>query len=145
MQINGELVINDPLDVTGRIYFFTQQLAGLKVSEGRLSYRHKISGSQNFFDLIWTSDHPSHPEGRFAVTAEIVPEPEKQKKTVLLSIVTPFAQFENLSGKVSIPDCVNGRFPLSSDLTAQIVLPNQMGTHQVTLKWKRNWVKKFIL
>lgn len=65
------------------------------------------------------------------MTAEIVAE--TKKKTILFSIVTPFAQYETLSGKISIPNCEEGKLPKKSELTAQIVLPNQLGTHEVTL------------
>lgn len=69
MQINGEVTVNDCLDITGRFYYYG---SGFKVTEARLSHKLKITGAQNYFDVIVTSDHPSLPEARFAVTAEVL-------------------------------------------------------------------------
>jgi hypothetical protein len=61
MQINGEVIVHDHLDFTGRFYYFG---SGFKVSEARLSHRFKISSHENFFDFILTTDHPDLPEAK---------------------------------------------------------------------------------
>jgi hypothetical protein len=131
IQLNGELTVNDCLDIVGRFYYFG---SGFEVSEARLSYRLKISGAENFFDVILTSDHPSLPEARFAVSAEIVPEQLDTKKTILFSVVTPFSNFENLSGKLTFPNPEIGHVaPFKTGLMAEVVLPNSFGTHKLSL------------
>ena len=135
MQINGELQVNSCLDITGRFYYFG---SGFELSEARLSYRLKISGTQNFFDVILTSDHPSLPEARFAVSAEIISEQDDLQKTLLFSIVTPFSKFETLSGKIIYPTVKfeNGTPKMSAfNVSSEIVLPNNLGTHSASLKW----------
>lgn len=144
MQINGEVIVNDCLDITGRFYYYG---SGFKVSEARLSHRLKISGSENFFDVILTSDHPSLPEARFAVSAEILSQESDLKKVILLSVVTPVPRFETLSGKLIIPNPKIGLVaPFRTDLFAEVVLPNDLGTHKLNIDldvkglqvWKRS-------
>ena len=135
MQINGELQVNSWLDMTGRLYYFG---SGFKLTDARLSHRLKIGGSQNFFDVMLTSDHPSLPEARFAVSAEIISEQDDLQKTILFSVVTPFSKFETLSGKIIYPSVkIENGLPKMSvfNVSAEIVLPNNLGTHSVSLKW----------
>jgi hypothetical protein len=89
MQINGELLVNDFLDVTGRLYYFG---SGFAVSEARLSQRVKISSAESFVDFVFTSDHPSMPEARFMVTAEILATETGSRNSLLFSLVTPFSR-----------------------------------------------------
>jgi hypothetical protein len=135
MQINGELQITSCWDITGRFYYFG---SGFELNEARLSYRLKINGAQNFIDVILTSDHPSLPEARFAVSAEIISEQDDKQKTLLFSIVTPFSKFETLSGKMIYPSLkIENGFPKMSvfNVSAEVVLPNNLGTHSASLSW----------
>ena len=128
MQINGELIVNDCWDITGRFYYYG---SGFKVSEARLSHRLKISGAENFFDVILTSDHPSLPEARFAVSAEILSAENDLKKVILFSVVTPVPRFKTLSGKLVIPNPKIGLVaPFRTELSVEVVLPNGLGTHK---------------
>ena len=131
MQINGELIVNNCWDITGRFYYYG---SGFRVSEARLSHRLKISGSENFFDVILTSDHPSLPEARFAVSAEVMSEDSDLKKVILVSVVTPVPRFETLSGKFVIPNPKIALVaPFRTELLAEVVLPNELGTHKLVI------------
>lgn len=100
-----------------------------------MSHRFKISGHENFLDVILTSDHPSLPEARFAVSAEILSEENDLKKSILFSLVTPIPNFEKLSGKLLIPNPkVALVVPFRTDAAVELVLPNELGTHKVSLE-----------
>ena len=88
----------------------------------------------NFFDVILTTDHPSLPEARFAVSAEILSAENDLKKVILFSVVTPVPRFKTLSGKLVIPNPKIGLVaPFRTELSAEVVLPNGIGTHKTII------------